>query len=323
MKGNYPSVVPNQEYTTGDPNVESLMVQYLDDKSFFRLCKTNKAIAKVCKNETIWQKRLLQRFPFFYSLKPEGINYKDYYLRTSSQIHKLLESLKMKGVVSSEKDFSNVIGEYLVKSEGKRASELRKFFSEKYALKHILESNKTELLKKTVKKGYLEIVRYFIEILEVIPESDILDHALQLRAIENGDLPLVKYFIEQRGADPHVADEGPLRVAAEKGHLPVVQYLIEEAKADPHVENETPIRIAVYNGYLPIVRYLVEKAKVDPRLNNDKLLKHAAYKGYIPIVQYLIEEAGADPHVDDGMPLHLAKKGQHESVVKYLESLKK
>lgn len=61
-------------------------------------------------------------------------------------------------------------------------------------------------------------------------------------AAQEGQLVILKYFIEEKKADVNVYNEigeTPLFSAAEKPYIYVIMYLIEECHADPTVTDST------------------------------------------------------------------------------------
>ena len=49
-------------------------------------------------------------------------------------------------------------------------------------------------------------------------------------ALETDIFEVVKYLIEQAGADPHVNDKSALMYSAENGHVEIVKYLVEHGE---------------------------------------------------------------------------------------------
>ena len=92
------------------------------------------------------------------------------------------------------------------------------------------------------------------------------------KIIEAGNLKALKRLVAS-GQVPVNAKGGypPLHEAAGCGRLEMVRYLVEEAGADPRVQNAqgiTPLSIAACGGHLEIVRYLVEERGMDPTDTN-------------------------------------------------------
>lgn len=124
-----------------------------------------------------------------------------------------------------------------------------------------------------------------------------------IMAARNGHLEVVKYLIENCGADK--AQQGsvrfdgetiegapPLWCAAAAGHYDVVKYLVESG-ADVNqttYTNSTPLRAASFDGHFEIVKFLVEN-KADIEIANrhgHTCLMIACYKGHKDIAEYLL-----------------------------------
>ena len=86
--------------------------------------------------------------------------------------------------------------------------------------------------------------------------------------IKAGDLAALKSLVASGKVSINgEGDRTPLHEAAECGHLEMVRYLVEEAGADPWVQNAqgiTPLSIAARYGRLEVVRYLIEERGMDP-----------------------------------------------------------
>ena len=142
-------------------------------------------------------------------------------------------------------------------------------------------------------------------------------------AIEAGDLAGLKRLVAS-GQVPVNAKGGypPLHEAAGCGHLEMVRYLVEEAGADPRVQNAqgiTPLSIAACDGHLDIVRYLIEERGMDPTeadatvglklpmlqmlaslitsrfLQGCNPLHHACWSFRADVAEYLLENTRIDP----------------------------
>jgi ankyrin repeat protein len=105
--------------------------------------------------------------------------------------------------------------------------------------------------------GRLEVVKLLVEAgVRVESQSSGAMGALASAAAK-GHLHVVKYLVEEAGADVQPA----LASAAAKGHLHVVEYLVEEAGADVQPagpKRMTPLMVADYNYCYNVKRYLEE-----------------------------------------------------------------
>jgi len=178
-----------------------------------------------------------------------------------------------------------------------------------------------------------------------------------LKATENGDLKSVKKLIK-KGANVHAKDELALHCAAYYGHLEIVKYLIEEHGADIQVcgdeeDCEDVFNSAVMGKHIEIVKYLVKKHKdairkfvvnaivnaveieefnivkyliteggADVSEYGEDVLYAAAKMGRIDIVKCLVGEHGVNIYTTDNDrdPIEVAIKNDHVEVVKYLAS---
>ena len=140
--------------------------------------------------------------------------------------------------------------------------------------------------------------------------------AVKLKYIgEIFDLAVVKYLVEQQGANIHVRRDYFLRFAAAQGHLEVVKYLVEQG-ADIHTWNDEAFRGAAENGHLEVVKYLAEQG-ANIHTYDDCAFRWAAENGHLEVVKYLVEQ-GADIHTENDEALRFAAENGHLEVVKYL-----
>ena len=148
----------------------------------------------------------------------------------------------------------------------------------------------------------------------------------------NGDLPLVRYLIEDAHSDIEATTNNgyaPIHSACEGGHLEIVQYLIKAAHVDKEAKTadsfkNTPLHIACMKGHLPIVQYLIEDAGVDKNAEDNLFLSTALHiaceYGNCGVVQYLIEKASLDMDAKDirgRKPLHIACEENQLPVIHY------
>jgi ankyrin repeat protein len=127
--------------------------------------------------------------------------------------------------------------------------------------------------------------------------------------------------------DPQASDElGPLASAAMGGHLEVVKYLVEEAGADESRAGRggwTPLMWAIDKCQTDVVAYLLARPGIDINAKADargREIDLASWKGHLDLVKLLVA-AGAtvDPQAsDEPGPLAAAALGGHLEVVKYL-----
>lgn len=127
-------------------------------------------------------------------------------------------------------------------------------------------------------------------------------------AARNGHYDVVKYLIEQCGADLEqvgsVTFDGetiegapPLWCAAAAGYLNIVEFLVTSTASvnKTTLTNSTPLRAASFDGHFEIVKFLVQHG-ADIEIANrhgHTCLMIACYKGHYDIAKFLIEN-GAD-----------------------------
>ena len=70
-------------------------------------------------------------------------------------------------------------------------------------------------------------------------------------SIRNGHFEVVKYLIEQAGADPHVNDKSALMYSAENGHVEIVKYLVEHGE-NIHTSENSALNYGIMRGHLAV-----------------------------------------------------------------------
>lgn len=139
------------------------------------------------------------------------------------------------------------------------------------------------VLKWAVKKGYLDIIKYF---LDLSPESQLKKYQPLIWAVEYTNLDTIKYLIEQQGVDIHVKEDNALRRAAEAGRLDIVKYLVEHG-ANIHVSYNYALRYAAVGGHLDVVKYLVEQGANLSEHVYPNMIARLTKLGRVDIVSYL------------------------------------
>ena len=179
-------------------------------------------------------------------------------------------------------------------------------------------------------------------------DINIIGESLFLKAVEFGDIKMVKYLVEhnvdihicdneaicqayltdcdrnmydltyyliEKGADIHARCEFILRMAADNDDIKMVKYMLDH-NANVHVEYDEPLRNACKNSCLEIVQLLVEKG-ANIHAENDEPLKNATRNHCYDIIKYLVER-GANIHIDDDSPLWLAVENNKFELVEFL-----
>ena len=147
--------------------------------------------------------------------------------------------------------------------------------------------DKNKILRYVCIFGYLNIVRYIIE------KYNVDDDFPVIYASKNGHFEMVKYLVEERGADARAENDDAVRLASKFGHLKIVKYLVENCEADIRANSDYAVRWASWNGHLQVVRYLVEQCGVDVRVENNDAVRKASAYGHFEVVKYLVEKCGA------------------------------
>jgi ankyrin repeat protein len=178
--------------------------------------------------------------------------------------------------------------------------------------------------------GYLEVAKLLVGAgARVNPQSS-SEWGPLLQAISGGHLQLVKYLVEEAGADmQRVGPHGItlLMVAVGGDHADIVEYLLGRPGIDVDevgMNGERALIRACANGKLEVVKLLVAAgARIETQTGEElgPLIK-AAFHGHLEVVKYLVEEAGADvtPADPAGWRPFADYKG-HADIVEYLRPI--
>lgn len=104
---------------------------------------------------------------------------------------------------------------------------------------------------------------------------------------------MIKYLVEHEANVAQSDNDGwtALHNASSRGFLNIVRFLIENGGADPNVLSKlgyTPLMNAASKGHLPIVHYLVKGASANPLLKNN--FGESAYDGAAAVFEVYICE---------------------------------
>ena len=102
-----------------------------------------------------------------------------------------------------------------------------------------------------VRGGHLDIVKFFIEKLQIIRNKDLC----MLTAADCGHLDIVKFFIENGATDV----DNSMMYAASTGHLNIINYLIQHGANDWN----GGLMCAVEGGQLDTVKFFINKGATD------------------------------------------------------------
>jgi hypothetical protein len=88
------------------------------------------------------------------------------------------------------------------------------------------------------------------------------------QAVCGGDLQKVKDLVS-KGINIRQNDDKALRLSAEKGHYNIVKYLVEQGGANPQAFYNGALRAAAYHHRYAMVKYLIEKgANIQDAINH-------------------------------------------------------
>lgn len=167
-----------------------------------------------------------------------------------------------------------------------------------------------------------------------LKQSHRYQESLLRTATQVGRLELVKYLVEQCGADILAAIksrtyyDNALHVAASYNQLDVLRYYVQTRHIDVNSQQsnlETALFYAARDGFLDMVKFIVTNGGGGKNLehknkNNDTPLLEAALFNHLDIVKYLVEQGGDINTVNTWgwSLLHVsALRGNYE-IVKYL-----
>lgn len=141
-----------------------------------------------------------------------------------------------------------------------------------------------------------------------------------------GQLEVVKYLIEEGGADIDQQRDDAVMAAVYAGRLEVVKYFAQEGvHTRPTTrDTETPLMKAAFMGRFQVAKCLLEDCGVNVNAVTEggyTALAWAACRGHFEMVKYLVER-GANTHAtnrDGQTALMMAATQGHQSVVNYLQ----
>lgn len=149
------------------------------------------------------------------------------------------------------------------------------------------------------------------------PEADLYDINRRLaNAAGRGDMKEVE-SLQAQGANPTAYNCYALRLAADAGQLDMVRYLVEEKGADPAAEQNGAFWWAAQSGFVEVCDYLFDRIpdKQKPDLNIGMI--RAAGEGFPALVAWY-HKRGANLKADSNEALNQATLRSRDDVVKYL-----
>lgn len=172
--------------------------------------------------------------------------------------------------------------------------------------------------KMKLKKGERAALRAAAAIPAVGDPAEGYPESHMVEAANRGFVAVVKFCIEERGADVGYRDDNAFYAAADNGHWDVVRYLVGERGVDPLAAGGRALFLAAEDEDLSMLKYLIEEGGADPHFQDEEALCSAAACGRLAAVEYLIGVHGADPHARNEEPLCAAARHGRLDVVKYL-----
>ena len=229
-------------------------------------------------------------------------------------------------------------------------------------MKNNMDSWLGDLLTVAVNASHSELVKHLIRNCKPrAGQVTVCPPELLNNAVTMGDVSVVKCLVEEGHADPLLAydDKGtPLEAAAYTGNLPMVKYFVEEAKIDLQkpdksllvchenrdegIVNEyrkvpegcgySMLIAAAKAGHLSVVKYLMEVGKVPVEPKNmltstalNTVLESEQYSSkqdQLEMVKYLVAKGAKINSIHGFMniwtPLHVAAFKQLLDVIKFL-----
>ena len=283
-----------------------------------------------------------------------------YHLKIENQIENITKNLKMDLLMTNSGlqhvgnkitdflDHQSLLNSRLVNSSWKSLIDYTYLKNPKYWLKKCQENMPIELYSKwknliekldddiLEEKTTLHLIKMFRTQFQEISENYFQFQSPLHSASEDGDLPLVKFILEQFN-DFERDDFGktPVHKAAKNGHTQVVQILCDYFD-DPNASDDegssygwTPISMAAKNGNLEIVQILLNSIKQRNYLVHSddanvasmwKSMKIAVMNGHAEIVKALVFTLNPRD-IQLILLVELAAVGGHQDVLKLLLTL--
>ena len=102
---------PERTQFTGNKDVDLEILKSLEDKDLLNMCKTNKYLANLCKDDNFWKNRFEEKYNGL-GYKPKKQTWKEYYIDSSKkyEIYNLGDILSASYGYSSVSDYYKVVG---------------------------------------------------------------------------------------------------------------------------------------------------------------------------------------------------------------------
>ncbi len=182
--------------------------------------------------------------------------------------------------------------------------------------------------------GLIELVKLLVRMGKANPDiKDSGGYTATFRAVERGDLDVLKILVEEGGSNTVLPNGPDSRTALMEAiyrpeELDIVLYLIRHVE-NINVKNSegySALFIATEGGNLEIIRNLLSVGKADPDLKNGNggwtAAMRASNLGLLNVLRVLIQEGGANPEIKSNRfgknVLHFAAHNGRTSIVDYL-----
>jgi ankyrin repeat protein len=177
----------------------------------------------------------------------------------------------------------------------------------------------SDVIKVVYAKGYVDVVRYLVEEQGADIHAD-NEYAMRCAAM-NGHLEVVKYLVEEQRIDIRANHDHTMRLAAAMRQIAVMEYLCDQG-ADIRACNDEAIQFAAWKGDLTIIVSILQRCENPIKQNmirmfDNSAVRQAAMNGHLDVVKYLCEQ-GVDIHAKNNLAVRYAAMNGHLEVVQYL-----
>jgi len=174
------------------------------------------------------------------------------------------------------------------------------FFSSKQKENYYANMDDDKKLEKAIKLNDFDLVRHFVKDIKI-------SHNAFFYAVESGNLEIVEYFVEEKGAN---IIGNAVERASLFGHLDVVKYLVKKGAKI----TEDSLSNSIRSGNLALVKYFADERNVEV---GDYDVTTAAGIDNLDIVKYLMDEKGVAIR-DNNFSVNVAAARGNLDIVKYL-----
>jgi len=162
-------------------------------------------------------------------------------------------------------------------------------------------------LSVAVKHGHINIVKLISSLLDF--PSNVWNSLVSAPCVL-GDIDLLKYLVDEMGADIHFDNDLAAYVTGKYGHVDILEYLMQF-----NISLIEPLVGSACGGHIEIVKLLISRTTFQTP-DMFKAFMQAVSKGHLDIVQYLTPLV--DIETDKGLACRKAASFGHLDVVKWL-----